>query len=404
MPRKTGKAQDLSADDRRVTDDVDFTRTGPGTLAGRYLRMFWQPVYRTEDLAKGQTVPIQIMSERFTLYRGEGGTPHVVDFRCPHRGTQLSVGHVEGDCIRCHYHGWKFEGSGRCVEQPGEDRSFAAKVKIRSYPAKDYLGFIFAYLGEGDPPPFRQYPDFERPGVLKVGTPELWPCNYFNRCENGVNGIHVPYTHRESARRAGRADLLIDREISAEETDYGIRENQFVPGQLPRYVHFHMPNTNQPRSEARIEGSLQDAAKLWADRLFWYVPTDDEHCLTFVLDYLPLTGTAAVEYQERQRTAKAQMTMSPNELSEAILRGELSLSDIDKATSTYYLFWIEDYLSLVGQGAIPDRTSERLGRSDAAVILLRKMWQRELGALRDGKPLKQWTSPAGLADQTIIRR
>ncbi len=49
----------------------------------------------------GQAKPIQIMGERFTLYRGEGGAPHVVGFRCAHRGTQLSAGWVEGDCIRC---------------------------------------------------------------------------------------------------------------------------------------------------------------------------------------------------------------------------------------------------------------------------------------------------------------
>src|SRR6478672_7692047 len=70
--------------------DMDFVHTGPGTLAGRYLRMFWQPVYRAQDLAAGRAVPIQIMSEHLTLYRGESGAPHLVDFRCAHRGTQLS--------------------------------------------------------------------------------------------------------------------------------------------------------------------------------------------------------------------------------------------------------------------------------------------------------------------------
>lgn len=81
-------------------DNESIVYTGPGTLAGRYLRMFWQPVYRAEDLAPGRAMPIRIMSEDFTLYRGEGGIPHVVAFRCAHRGTQLSAGWVEEDCIR----------------------------------------------------------------------------------------------------------------------------------------------------------------------------------------------------------------------------------------------------------------------------------------------------------------
>ena len=68
----------------------DFVHTGPGTLAGRYLRTFWQPIYRAEDLPSGRTMPIRIMSDDLTLYRGESGEPHLVAFRCAHRSTQLS--------------------------------------------------------------------------------------------------------------------------------------------------------------------------------------------------------------------------------------------------------------------------------------------------------------------------
>ena len=84
----------------------DLVSTRPGSLAGTFMRRFWHPIHRAEELRAGQAKPIEIMSERFTLYRGESGTPHVVDFRCPHRGTQLSAGWVEGDSIRCMYHGW----------------------------------------------------------------------------------------------------------------------------------------------------------------------------------------------------------------------------------------------------------------------------------------------------------
>src|SRR5581483_8035284 len=182
---------------------ADFERVGPGTLAGRYLRRFWQPVSRVKDLKPGYAQPIELMGERFTLYRGEGGDPHLVAFRCAHRGTQLSVGWVEGDCIRCRYHGWMYDGSGQCVEMPGEDEAYAARVTIRTYPVCEYLGLVFAYLGEGDPPPLRRFPDFERPGLVETGVPEIWPCSYFSRIDNDPG--HVPYTHRESQLRAGRS-------------------------------------------------------------------------------------------------------------------------------------------------------------------------------------------------------
>jgi 5,5'-dehydrodivanillate O-demethylase oxygenase subunit len=112
------------------------------------------------------------MGEDFTLYRGESGKSYVVDFRCAHRQTQLSVGWVEEDCIRCFYHGWKYDGSGQCVEIPGEEESVAGKVRIKSYPVQEYLGLIFVYFGAGEPPPLPRYPECEGPGILDALTKE----------------------------------------------------------------------------------------------------------------------------------------------------------------------------------------------------------------------------------------
>ena len=80
-------------------DYMDCFPTGPGTIAGQYMRKFWHPVQRADDIKSGWAKPIRIMSEDFTLYRGESGKPQVVEFRCPHRQSQLSVGWVEGDSL-----------------------------------------------------------------------------------------------------------------------------------------------------------------------------------------------------------------------------------------------------------------------------------------------------------------
>src|SRR3954470_22362279 len=154
---------------------ADFTHTGPETLAGRYMRLHWQPVMLGKDLPAGRAKPIRIMSEDFTLYRGESGVPHVVAFRCAHRGTQLSTGWIEGDELRCFYHGWKYDGSGQCTEQPAEPKPFCSRIKIKSYPVQEYLGLIFAYLGGDEPPDLPWYPELEAPGVVGNGLPTLWP-------------------------------------------------------------------------------------------------------------------------------------------------------------------------------------------------------------------------------------
>jgi 5,5'-dehydrodivanillate O-demethylase len=381
--------------------NVDFTLTGPGTLAGRYLRMFWQPVARAQDVASGRAIPARIMGEDLTVYRGESGTVFVVQGACAHRAAPLSVGWVEGDAIRCRYHGWCFGDSGQCVDQPGEDPEFARKVRIRTYPAQEYLGLVFAYLGNGVPPALRRYPDFEREGVLTNGPLEIWPCNYFNRVDNACDIGHVSYTHRESMKRVGLEWQLGIRELVSEETEYGIRTASTLPGRPVTYFHFHMPNTNQTRSRGRVEGSVKDAVTLPVDRLFWRVPIDDEHCVSFVVDYLPLTGAKADEYRGRRSETEMVGLATLNATGAEILRGQRTVEDSDRNLSTYKLFWIEDYTVQVGQKAISERNDEHLGRMDAGVILLRKLWRRELQALADGAAQKTWTTPSGLAELSV---
>jgi 5,5'-dehydrodivanillate O-demethylase oxygenase subunit len=113
--------------------DLRFDETDPNSPGGRLIRRFWQPIFVSGELPCGKAKPLQILDECFTIYRGQSGAPHRVDFRCKHRGTQLTTGWVEGNDIRCLYNGWKYGAYGLCVEQPG---GFADKVRIRSFPLR----------------------------------------------------------------------------------------------------------------------------------------------------------------------------------------------------------------------------------------------------------------------------
>ena len=79
-----------------IADLADLFRTGPHTLGGRYMRTLWHPIFIAAELKPGWAKPVQILGEKFTLYRGAGGTPHRTAFRCAHRGLQLSVDWIEG--------------------------------------------------------------------------------------------------------------------------------------------------------------------------------------------------------------------------------------------------------------------------------------------------------------------
>jgi phenylpropionate dioxygenase-like ring-hydroxylating dioxygenase large terminal subunit len=112
---------------RLPSREDDFVSTAPGTPAGSYLRTFWNPIYHAIDLKPGRPVPLRIMSESFTLYRGDGGEAHLVEARCPHRGMQLSAGRVEGDTLEIRARRALLRAAGRrvAVLRPGVDQDLA---------------------------------------------------------------------------------------------------------------------------------------------------------------------------------------------------------------------------------------------------------------------------------------
>jgi 5,5'-dehydrodivanillate O-demethylase len=373
---------------RRKLRYDDLVSTGPGTLAGRFMRRFWHPVYRGEDLLPGRAKPIQIMGEGFTLYRSENGTPYVTEFRCPHRGTQLSAGWVEGDSIRCMYHGWLFNNKGQCIEQPAEEKSFAAKIRIKSFPSREYLGLIFAYFGEGEAPQFPRFLHMEEESVLEVLSTEVWPCNFFQRIDNNGDTYHVPFVHRGAYSASTSNNRSGLPEISKVESPWGTTGYATFKEGWRNVFQFFMPNVYAFRNPS------PEPECVWEDRLQWDVPLDDEHSLEFRLRRLPLSGSAADQYRGRHDASRTDPKISVAQMGEAVLSGKISFQDLDLFfKDKISLVHTQDYVAQVGQGSRAERAGEHLGVSDTGVILFRKIWRRELQALADGKPLKSWILP-----------
>jgi 5,5'-dehydrodivanillate O-demethylase oxygenase subunit len=366
----------------------ELLATGPGTLAGQFMRRFWHPIFRAEELLAGQAKPIAIMGERFTLYRGQNGTPHVTQFRCPHRGTQLSAGWVEGDSIRCMYHGWLFNGAGQCTEQPAEAKSFATKIRIESFPAREYLGLIFAYFGEGEAPAFPRFSHMEADGVLEVLSTEVWPCNFFQRIDNNGDTYHVPFVHRGAYSASTENNRSGLPEISKIESPWGTTGYATFREGWRNVFQFFMPNVYAFRNPS------PEPECAWEDRMQWDVPLDDEHSLEFRLRRLPLTGAAADQYRGRHDAIAGEPKVSVAQMGEAVLSGKISFQDLDRFfRDKISLVHAQDYVAQVGQGSRAERRREHLGLSDTGIILFRKIWERELRALADGRPLKSWVLP-----------
>ena len=101
-----------------VEDNEVLTRTGKGTPMGELMRRYWLPACAADQLLKTpfRLKEVTIMGEELVVYRDRSGTLGVVDKYCAHRRASLAYGIVEADGIRCPYHGWKYDHTGRCID------------------------------------------------------------------------------------------------------------------------------------------------------------------------------------------------------------------------------------------------------------------------------------------------
>ncbi len=97
------------------------------------LRQAWHPLCRASDVTHSPSSHA-LLNERYVAFRDESGEVKIFLDSCPHRLAPLSLGECEGDGLRCGYHGWRFDGTGQCVEIPalGEDATIPSRAMLTS--------------------------------------------------------------------------------------------------------------------------------------------------------------------------------------------------------------------------------------------------------------------------------
>src|SRR5260370_30501585 len=177
----------------RPPEDAEFTRIGPGTPCGEYLRRFWQPIILSSELGE---LPrrLRILGEDLVAFRDKRGAIGLLELHCPHRGTSLEFGLIAENGIRCCYHGWLFDVDGTILETPGEPSDSTLKDRLYhgAYPVIAHQGLVFAYMGPPDEQPdFPVFDTFDLPGYrLAARAPPLWECTWLTVKENRQEPTH----------------------------------------------------------------------------------------------------------------------------------------------------------------------------------------------------------------------
>ena len=348
----------LSADKNRT-----LTQVGAGTPMGELLRRYWQPVAAASEFDARPVKPVRLMGEDLVLYRDLSGTYGLIERRCKHRSADLAYGYVEPHGLRCSYHGWCYDESGRCIEQPFE-KKFDPKERLRqrvratAYPVEERAGLLWAYLG---PKPAPLVPDWElfswKDGFRQIVFADV-PCNWLQCQENSIDPVHFEWAHSNwSLRQSGKQGPYSPTHLKVgfEEFDYG-------------FVY------KRVRADTDEGDPLWTVGRvcLWPNGFFlgfhfeWRVPVDDENTLSVVWSFLPVPKESRPYEQER-----IPCWTSPVK---------------DAATGRWITSHVinQDIVAWAGQGRIADRTREQLGASDRGVSLLRERFFKEMEKVRKG--------------------
>jgi len=346
-----------------------LTRVGPGTPMGELLRRYWIPVAASVELAPGAALARRLLCEDLVLYRDTTGRPALIDERCPHRRTSLLHGHVDAQGIRCPYHGWKFDGSGACLEMPAEpaDSPLLRRACVRAYPVEELGGLVFAYMGPEPAPLLPRYDLFVWDGVLRDVGRALLPCNWLQIMENSVDPYHVEWLHGHH--------LAHVRESQDEDAPTHYRRKQvkvgfdvFEHGIIKRRV---LEGGSEEDDDWKIGHPLVFPIMLRVGahgqhRFQIRVPVDDTHTMHYwYACYRPAVGVPVPEQRDVP-------------LYEVPWQDEQGNHIVDFVDG-------QDIMAWVTQGAIADRTREMLGSSDRGIALYRKLLLEQIELVRAGK-------------------
>lgn len=109
----------------------------------------WYAAAWENEVAEGAALARTFLEKPVVIYRGASGRYVALDDRCCHRAAPLSKGRIEGDCIRCMYHGMVYDAAGACVEIPGQDR-ISPVHQVRSYPIVEKGRLLWIWMGDPD--------------------------------------------------------------------------------------------------------------------------------------------------------------------------------------------------------------------------------------------------------------
>ncbi len=185
----------------------------------------WHVIAFSKDVPQGKVVPATLLGEDLILWRDSSGKVHVWKDLCIHRGARLSKGWIAGDTVVCPYHGWRYDGSAKCVLVPAAPDQ-PPPLKARAFPhlSEERYGMIWASLGE-PAHTVPTFPEWEDSAFRKFNAgPYYFKANGFRSVENFIDATHFPFVHAGLNGLEDAPDKLEDYKVFEDETGISTSE------------------------------------------------------------------------------------------------------------------------------------------------------------------------------------
>jgi len=368
---------------------------------GQIMRRHWIPVCLTEEVAEPDGAPVKarLLGEDLVVFRDSNGRLGVMDEYCPHRRASPVFGRNEDCGLRCLYHGWKMDVDGNVVEMPSETAgsSLMGKVKHKVYPAREAGGVVWTYMGpaetmpEFEPPAFAPTPE-TRVSIAKI----IVPCNWAQILEGAIDSAHSSSLHssdmvpaRVDTGKATATNWLrpsTDKapRLQVHRTDYGFR-----------YAALRRPITDAANNDyVRVTVFVAPCTVLIPPNNLYNVanvnaPIDDTHTAFYFIAWGDAANTPDTETWRKFLGAQIGIDLDADY---RMLRSRDNRYWQDRQSMKAGNFTgirgipNQDIAMWVTMGPIADRSRDRLGASDIAIVEFRRQMLQAARDLAAGAP------------------
>jgi 5,5'-dehydrodivanillate O-demethylase len=359
-----------------IEDNKLLTEVGPGTPMGDLMRRYWQPVCALDELLQSplRTKELLILGEELVAYLDRDGRPGLLQRYCAHRRANLAYGIVEEDGLRCVYHGWKFDASGRCLEQPFEDTThpqdhYADKCGLTAYPAQTMAGLVWAYMGPAPAPLLPCWGPLVWDNCVRdIGIVEL-PCSWLQCQENTLDPVHTEWLHNYGGVYYKQLKNGEDPSLGHEPQHIKIGFDPFEYGMIKRRLTLGQSEDSEfwKHGHPMVFPNILLSGNPYQNQMQFRVPMDNEHTRHFTVHTFQAAPGAEAPRQD------------------VVPSREIEVKDEKGRYLNLDVFFSQDYMIWSSQGPVARRDLEKLGESDTGIIMFRRMLLQQIERMQAGQ-------------------